>query len=69
MKTGDIGKFVIIGQRPRTAGVRRLYALTSHVAVESIRSADKLHHEMCRVLNENDYNFISTRQFVKVSFL
>uniref|UniRef100_A0A183DFT0 tRNA_SAD domain-containing protein n=1 Tax=Gongylonema pulchrum TaxID=637853 RepID=A0A183DFT0_9BILA len=64
--TKDIGKFVVVGLKSRTAGVRRLYALTSHAARKSTDLADTLEREMCCALDENNENYIDTPKFLKV---
>ncbi|EFO19940.2 alanyl-tRNA synthetase [Loa loa] len=63
--TGDIGRFVIIGQKSRSANVRRIYAVTNTTALESIHNATKLNNELSHALSDFSETFIDTHKFMK----
>uniref|UniRef100_A0A0R3S5H3 Alanine--tRNA ligase n=1 Tax=Elaeophora elaphi TaxID=1147741 RepID=A0A0R3S5H3_9BILA len=63
--TGDIGRFVIVGQKSRGANVRRIYAVTNSAALESIRSAAKLEDKLCHALSDFNQTFINTHKLME----
>ncbi|VDK87319.1 unnamed protein product [Litomosoides sigmodontis] len=63
--TGDIGQFVIIGQKSRGPNVRRIYAVTNSAALQSIDNAAKLKNELSHALNDSSETFIDTHKLVK----
>ncbi|VDN05929.1 unnamed protein product [Thelazia callipaeda] len=65
LNTGDIGKFVIVGQNARSAGVRRIYAVTGDLAMESILKAEKLNSELILALKNTNDAFVDTRKYIR----
>ncbi|KAL3995589.1 alanine--tRNA ligase [Acanthocheilonema viteae] len=63
--TGDIGEFVIIGQKSRSGNVRRIYAVTNSAAIESIHNATKLTDKLSRALSGFNETFIDTHGLVE----
>lgn len=67
--TGDIGQFVIIGQKPRGSNVRRIYAVTNSAALESIDNAAKLENELSHALSDFSETFIDAHKLMEVGNL
>ncbi|VDM09542.1 unnamed protein product [Wuchereria bancrofti] len=65
LNTGDIGRFVIIGQKSRGASVHRIYAVTSSAALESIHNATKLKDELSHALSNFSGTFIDTHRLLE----
>uniref|UniRef100_A0A915PJ80 Alanine--tRNA ligase n=1 Tax=Setaria digitata TaxID=48799 RepID=A0A915PJ80_9BILA len=63
--TGDIDHFVIVGQKSRGGSVRRIYAVTSNFAVESVHNAKSLEAKLSKALNNWSGSFIDTHNFME----